>query len=86
MKNPNFFLFRILYLIIIRTIDPSFFRLFAVYRSIARILHLNTAGDYINRILEDLDKINIKTNEFTELEYFIKLKLNEWWDKIVRAY
>jgi hypothetical protein len=77
MRNQKKNLFRIFYLIIIRTIDLSFSRLFVVYRFIARIFHLNVAEDYINRILEDLDKKYIKTDGFTELEYFIKLRLGE---------
>jgi hypothetical protein len=75
VRNPIFSLFRILYLIIIRTIDPFSFRLFAIHRIIARILHLSVAGSYINRILEELDKKDIKTDKFIELRYLVELKL-----------
>ena len=77
MWNPIFLLSRILYLIITRTIDLPSPRLLAVHRSITHILHLNAAGGYINRILEDLNKKNIKTDGSTELRHLIELRLDE---------
>ena len=86
MRNPIFPLFRTLYLTPTRTIDPPSPRLFAVHRAIAHILHLSAAGGYINRILEDLDKKDTKSDGSTELGHLVELRLGEWWNGVVRAY
>lgn len=46
---------RTLFLTDTRTIDPPSPRLLAIYRAITRILHLSAAGDYIDRILRDME-------------------------------
>jgi hypothetical protein len=86
MRNPIFPLFRTLYLTTTRTIDPPSPRLLAVHRAITHILHLSAAGGYINRILDDLDKKDTKTDGSTELGRLVELRLGEWWNGVVRAY
>ena len=86
MRNPIFPLFRTLYLTTTRTIDPPSPRLLAVHRAIARILHLSAAGGYINRILEDLDKKDTKTDASTELGHLVELRLGGWWNGVARVY
>jgi hypothetical protein len=86
MRNPMFPLSRTLYLTSTRTIDPPSPRLLAVHRAIARILHLSAAGDYINKILEDLERKDIKTDGSTELGHLVELRLGGWWNGFVRAY
>jgi hypothetical protein len=86
MRNPIFPLSRTLYLTATRTIDPPSPRLLAVHHAIAHILHLSAAGGYINRILEDLDKKDTKTDGSTELGHLVELRLGGWWNGAVHAY
>ncbi|OAA66921.1 hypothetical protein SPI_01497 [Niveomyces insectorum RCEF 264] len=46
---------RRLYVTEARTVDPPSPRLLAVHRAIAHILHLSGAGDYISRVLRDME-------------------------------
>jgi hypothetical protein len=85
-RDPIFPLHRTLYLTTTRTIDPPSPRLLAVHCAIARILHLSAAGEYINGILDDLDKKDTKTDGSTELGRLVELRLAGWWNGVVRAY
>jgi hypothetical protein len=65
-----------------RTIDPPSPRFLAIHRAIGRILHLSGAGDYIDRILRDMDEVGIKENGSTELGHYVNLKLGGWMDGV----
>ncbi|KAL7620219.1 hypothetical protein AAE478_009212 [Parahypoxylon ruwenzoriense] len=60
------------------TIDPPSPRLLAVHRAIAHILHLSAAGDYIDRLLRDMDEEGIQADGSTELNRLINLRLGGW--------
>ena len=70
---------RTLFLTDTRTIDPPSPRLLAVHSAIAHILHLSTAGYYIDKILEDLDEKDISPDGSTELGYLVGLRVQGWW-------
>jgi hypothetical protein len=71
---------RILYLTPNYIIDLLSLRLLVIYRAIGRILNLSGAGDYVDRILRDMDEVGIKENGSTELGQYISLKLGGWLD------
>lgn len=60
------------------TIDLPSPRLLAVHRSIACIMHLSGAGEYINGILRDLEEVNVKADGSTNLEFLMNLSLGGW--------
>jgi hypothetical protein len=60
------------------TVDPPSPRLLAIHRAIARILNLSGAGGYIDRILRDLEEVEIKEDGSTELAPVLSLKLGGW--------
>jgi hypothetical protein len=64
------------------TIDPPSPRLLAIHRAIARILNLSGAGDYIDRILRDLEEVEIKWDGSTKLEPTLSLMLGGWVDGV----
>ncbi|XXH02118.1 hypothetical protein Hte_008486 [Hypoxylon texense] len=66
---------RMLYLTSTRTIDPPSPRLLAVHRAIAHILHLSAAGEYIDKLLRDMDEKGIQPDGSTELDRMLKLRL-----------
>ncbi|GAW19664.1 hypothetical protein ANO14919_091530 [Xylariales sp. No.14919] len=68
---------RALYLTPTRTIDPPSPRLLAIHRAIAHIFHLSDAGEYIEKILQDV-KIGIRADRSTELGRLVKLGLGGW--------
>ncbi|KAK0735548.1 hypothetical protein B0T21DRAFT_402271 [Apiosordaria backusii] len=53
---------RTLFLTESRSIDPPLSRLLALHRAIAHILHLSAAGDYIDKILDDMEKKAIQVD------------------------
>src|SRR5437868_1912062 len=59
LRNPIFPLTRTLYLTTPK-IDPPSPRFLAIYRAITLVLHQSATGNYIDRILEHLDQINIR--------------------------
>jgi hypothetical protein len=84
-QRTKFPITRTLYLTGDRTIDPPSSRLLAVHRAIALILHLSAAGSYIDRILRDLDEIDIEKDGSTELGRLMELRLGGWWNGVVRV-
>ena len=58
--------------------DPPSPRLLAVHHAIARILHLTGAGDYIDRVLRDLESPDIAKDGSTEIEAYVGLKIGGW--------
>lgn len=78
LRDPLFPVTRTLSLSPYRTIDPPSPRLLAVHRAISRIMNLSGAGEYIDRILEDLEKMNVKEDGSTNLGQIMKLRLGGW--------
>ncbi|EEU33516.1 uncharacterized protein NECHADRAFT_98437 [Fusarium vanettenii 77-13-4] len=67
---------RTLYLTKSRTINPPSPRLLAIHNAIAHILHLSATGEYINRILRDLEQHSVREDGSTEIDRFVKLRLD----------
>ncbi|KAK7427563.1 hypothetical protein QQZ08_005838 [Neonectria magnoliae] len=78
LLEDQFPIIRTLYLTESRTIDPPSPRLLAIHSAIAHILHLSAAGDYIDRILRDLEEHGVREDGSTELDRFVKLRLDGW--------
>ncbi|OTB04374.1 hypothetical protein M426DRAFT_157598 [Hypoxylon sp. CI-4A] len=66
---------RMLYLTSTRTIDPPSPRLLAVHRAIAHILHFSAVGEYIDKLLRDMDEKDIQADGSTELDRMLRLRL-----------
>jgi HNH endonuclease len=77
---------RALYLATSRPIDPPSERFLAVHRAITLILHLSTAGEYIDKILRDLEETDVKEDGSTELGRLVELKYLSSWNNGVCAY
>ncbi|KAF2963113.1 hypothetical protein GQX73_g10461 [Xylaria multiplex] len=56
LRDPALPITRTLYLTNDRSIDPPSPRLLAVHRAIAHILHFSAAGEYIDKLLRDMDE------------------------------
>ncbi|KAF5026420.1 hypothetical protein F66182_1485 [Fusarium sp. NRRL 66182] len=69
---------RSLYLTETRYIDPPSPRFLAIHSAIAHILHLSAAGDYIDRILHDMEENGVREDGSTELDRLVKLGLRGW--------
>lgn len=74
-RDPSFPITRTLYLSEHRTIDPPSPRLLAVHCAIAHILHLSAAGEYIDRLLLDMDGQDVRADGSTELDRLVRLRL-----------
>src|SRR2546423_3414262 len=57
-----------------RTIDPPSPRLLAIHRAIGRILHLSGAGVYVERLLRDVDGMDIQEDGSTHIGYLVRLQ------------
>ncbi|KAK2737831.1 hypothetical protein FQN57_007389 [Myotisia sp. PD_48] len=75
---------RTLYLTEDHNIDPPLPRLLAIHSAICHILHLSAAGEYIDKVLEDIEKIT-QQNGSTELGRLVSLGLNGWLDGAIRT-
>jgi len=80
LRDPAFPITRTLCLTTTRIIDPPSPRLLAVHRAIAHILHLSAAGEYIDKLLRDMDGKSIQADGSTELDRLVKLRLGGWLD------
>ena len=56
-------------------IDPPMPRLFAIHRACCLIMHLSGAGEYINKVLRDMEDISVRSDGTTELGGIISLRL-----------
>ncbi|KAK4154842.1 hypothetical protein C8A00DRAFT_42457 [Chaetomidium leptoderma] len=77
---------RTLYLTDNRTIEPPSPRLLAIHRAIAHILHLSAAGEYIDKILDDMEGTRgqgVEADGSTDLGRLVHLGL--WLDGAVGA-
>ncbi|KAK2791192.1 hypothetical protein FQN53_006030 [Emmonsiellopsis sp. PD_33] len=68
---------RTLYPLHDRSIEPSP-RLLALHRAIAYILHLSSAGEYIDMILRDMEELGTREGGGTELSRLVTLRLGGW--------
>ncbi|WXC47992.1 hypothetical protein QX201_007707 [Fusarium graminearum] len=69
---------RTLFLTEDKSIDPPSPRFLAIHRAIAHILHLSTAGDYIDDILSDVGEFGIRSDGSTDLSRLLRLRLGDW--------
>ncbi|GAP85094.1 hypothetical protein SAMD00023353_2200230 [Rosellinia necatrix] len=75
LRDPAFPITRALYLSEHQTIDPPSPRLLALHRAIAQILHLSAAGEYIDRLLSDMDGRDVHAVGTTELDRLVRVRL-----------
>lgn len=80
--NPILPVTRTLYLTPNHTIEPPAPRLLAIHSAIGHILHLSGAGEHIDRIIRDIDEVDIMENGSTELGLYVGLKLGGWMDAV----
>jgi hypothetical protein len=73
--RPNLPITRDLFITSDQSIDPPMSRLLAIHRACCLILHLSSAGDYIDKVLRDMEEIGIKSDGTTELGSIISLRL-----------
>lgn len=66
-----------------RNIEPPSSRILALHRTIAHILHLSAAGDYMDKILKDMEWKDTRADGSTELGRLVDLRLNGWLDHAV---
>jgi hypothetical protein len=76
---------RTLYVTDERTIDPPSARLLAIHSAICHILHLSAAGEYIDKVLSDMDMVTQEGGS-TELSRLVSLRLGGWLDGAVDAF
>ncbi|KAK3991281.1 hypothetical protein QBC44DRAFT_380057 [Cladorrhinum sp. PSN332] len=75
---PDLPVVRTLHLTKNRTIEPPSPRLLALHCAIAHILHLSGAGDYINKILNDMEWKDTRADGSTALGPLVALGLSGW--------
>ena len=56
-------------------IDPPMPRLLAIHRACCLITHISGAGDYIDKVLRDMEDISVRSDGTTELGGIISLRL-----------
>lgn len=76
---------RALFLTTDLSIEPPSPRLLAIHRAIAHILHLSGAGEYIDKILQDMEETGAREGGSTELGRLVTLRLGGWHDGAVSA-
>lgn len=77
---PDLPITRTLYLSVNHTIDPPLPRFLAIHRAIAYILHLSAAGEYIDKILQDMEDVGVHGDGSTEVGRLVMLRLGDWVD------
>ncbi|KAI1316094.1 hypothetical protein F5Y16DRAFT_393245 [Xylariaceae sp. FL0255] len=76
---PEFSLIRTFYLSENRTIDPPSARLLALHCAIAYILYLSAAGEYIDKLLREMEGQGVcAADGSTELDRLLRLGLRGW--------
>ncbi|KAI0434260.1 hypothetical protein F5Y09DRAFT_265746 [Xylaria sp. FL1042] len=83
VSEITFPIIRTLYITNDKSIDPPSPRLLAVHRAIAHILRFSAAGEYIDKLLRDIDEKGIQADGSTELDRMLKLGLRGWLNKPV---
>ena len=85
LRRPKLPLTRTLFTTLDRTIDPPSSRLLAIHRACSLILHLSGAGEFVNKIIRDMDEIAVESDGTTGLGSLVSLGLREW-DGSVRVH
>lgn len=67
------------------SIDPPLPRLLAIHSAIAHILHLSGAGEYIDKILRDMEALDVREDGLTDLGRMVNFRLH-WRDDAVDTY
>lgn len=83
VSEITFPIIQTLYITNDKSIDPPSPRLLAVHRAIAHILHFSAAGEYIDKLLQDMDEEGIHADGSTELDRMLRLGLGGWLNKPV---
>ncbi|KAJ6114137.1 hypothetical protein N7512_007582 [Penicillium capsulatum] len=78
LRDPLFPVTRTLTLSPNRTIDPPSARLLEVHRAIALIMKLSAAGEYIEKVLRDMEELDVREDGSTHLGYLTGLRLGGW--------
>lgn len=79
LRDPALPLTRTLYLSENRTIDPPSSQLLALHCAIAHILHLSAAGEYIDKLLREMEGQGVcAADGSTELDRLLRLGLRGW--------
>lgn len=78
LRDPLFPVTRTLTLSPSRTIDPPDTKILRVHCAIAHIMKLSGAGEYIERILRDMEDADVKADGSTNLGYLTGLRLDGW--------
>jgi hypothetical protein len=69
---------RTLYVRETQSIGPPLSRLLTMHNAITHILYLSAAGDYIDKILRDIEENGGREGGSTQLDRLVKLQLNGW--------
>lgn len=78
LRDPLFPVTRKLTLSPNQTIDPPDPRLLSVHSAIAHIMKLSGAGDYIERVIRDMQEVDVQADGSTNLGYMMGLRFNGW--------
>ncbi|GAA92346.1 hypothetical protein AKAW_10460 [Aspergillus luchuensis IFO 4308] len=78
LRDPLFPVTRTLSLSPNRTIDPPDPRLLRVHCAIAHIMKLSGAAEHIEKVLRDMEEVDVKADGSTNLGYIMGLRLNGW--------
>ncbi|KAJ5533925.1 hypothetical protein N7527_000179 [Penicillium freii] len=82
LRDPLFPVTRSLTLSPHRTVDPPSPRLLDIHRAIALIIKLSGAGEYIERVLRDMEELDVREDGSTHLGYLAGLLLGGWLDTL----
>ncbi|KAJ5405891.1 hypothetical protein N7465_007175 [Penicillium sp. CMV-2018d] len=82
LRDPLFPVTRSLTLSPHRMVDPPSPRLLDVHRAIALIMKLSGAGEYIERVLRDMEELDVREDGSTHLGYLAGLQLGGWLDTL----
>lgn len=78
LRDPLFPVTQTLNLSWSRTIDPPDHRLLGVHCAIAHIVKLSGAGKYIEKILRDMEEVDLNSDGSTDLGDIMGLRLDGW--------
>ncbi|KAK2806995.1 hypothetical protein FQN50_005569 [Emmonsiellopsis sp. PD_5] len=65
------------------TIDPPSAKLLALHHAISIIIELSAAGEYIDRILRDMEEVGVRSDGSAEIGRIVALKIGGWLDGVV---
>ena len=83
--RPTLPITRDLFITADHNIDPPLPRLLAIHRACCLIMHLSGAGEYVDKVLWDMEDIGVRSDGTTELGSIISLMLHQRGEQ-VRVY